>query len=490
MGKRILVPLTVLLVAACTNSTGSDDPGPAGSTAPAETPTPSATAPATADPTSSFNPEPHPAAGIWYAELGAAILQFRLDEGPDEVITGVFDSPAEGVTDLPTVVTVDGTDLTLEIPVAAAVFEGTVEGDSLSGVWKQAGSEIPLVFSRRTESFAYDRPQEPMPPFPYSTSEVSFGDQGISLAGTLTIPEGEGPFPAAILISGSGQQDRDESIMGHKPFLLLADYLARAGVATLRYDDRGVGGSTGNPIGATTADFAEDARLAVDFLAGTEGVESIGLIGHSEGGLIAPMVASDSADVSFVVLLAGPGLPGSAVLATQTADLLRAEGAPRHLVDWQVAWTTDVIAVAASDEDAGTAEEMIRAIMETAAAEAPPDLASRVTAEAVDGIVAAYGDPWMRYFLAYDPRPALVALDVPTLAAIGTLDLQVSAADNLPEIELALAENADATVVDLDGLNHLFQTAGTGAVSEYASIEETMSAAVLELVAGWITDRF
>jgi len=490
MGKTIVLLVAAVLVVGCTAPADIEDPSTAGSTAPAATPTTSAPTTTTADPTSSFAPEPHPVAGIWVAELGPAILQFRLDQGPDGAITGVFDSPAEGVTDIPIVVTVDQADATLEIPIAAAVFEGTVAGDSFTGIWKQAGSEIPLVFARSAEPFSYARPQEPVPPYPYATSDVSFGGNEATLAGTLTIPEGEGPFPTAVLISGSGQQDRDETLLGHKPFLVLADHLARAGIATLRYDDRGVGESTGNPIGATTADFADDAGYAVEFLVGRDEIGAIGLIGHSEGGLIAPMIGGDTTGVSFVVLLAGPGLPGAEVLATQTEELLRAEGAPTHIVDWQVDWTNQVIAAAASDAEGAAVDAQIRSIMAAAAADAPAAMQSSVTEEGIDGVVAAYTDPWMRYFLAYDPRPALAALDIPVLATIGTLDLQVSAADNLPEIETALAGNADATVVEMDGLNHLFQTATTGAVSEYGVIEETMSPAVLDLVAGWITDRF
>ena len=210
----------------------------------------------------------------------------------------------EGVTDLPTTITPDGANVTIEIPVAAVVIEATVEADSLSGIWKQGGAEVPMSFTRQAEPFTLVRTQEPQPPFPYESVEVRFDNGPITLGGTLVIPEGVGPFPVAVLISGSGQQDRDESILGHKPFLVLADWLARQGIATLRYDDRGVGESGGNPTGATSADFAEDALAAVVFLADDERFSAIGLIGHSEGGLIAPMVAAQ-ADVAFTVLLAG-----------------------------------------------------------------------------------------------------------------------------------------------------------------------------------------
>jgi hypothetical protein len=294
----------------------------------------------------------------------------------------------------------------------------------------------------------------------------------------------------AVLISGSGQQDRDESLMGHKPFLVLADWLARQGIATLRYDDRGVGESGGNPVGATSADFAEDALAAVLSLTDDERFSTIGLIGHSEGGLIAPMVAALSDDVAFVVLLAGPGLPGADVLAKQTEDLMRAEGAPRSAVDWRVGWGNDVIALAASNMDTADVATQIRERLEGAATEAPIGLEQLVSDAAIEEMIATFTDPWMRYFLAYDPQPALEALAIPVLALIGDLDLQVSAELNTPALETALAGNPDATVTKLSSLNHLFQTATTGAVSEYGQIAETFAPEALQLVSDWIQERF
>jgi hypothetical protein len=309
MQRRVRLLLSILLVAAACS--GSDT---ATTTGPPSSPT------TTSDPVSSFVPEPAAVAGIWLAEFGGVVLQFRIEQGSSQDLKGVFDSPLEGATDLPTTITADGANVTIEVPVAAAVFEATVEADSLSGTWKQGGAEVPMSFTRQAEPFTLIRTQEPQPPFPYEAVEVRFDSGAITLGGTLVIPEGAGPFPVAVLISGSGQQDRDESIMGHKPFLVLADWLAHQGIATLRYDDRGVGESGGNPAGATSADFAQDALAAVVFLADDERFSAIGVIGHSEGGLIAPMVAAQ-ADLAFTVLLAGPGVPGSDVLAKQTRGL-------------------------------------------------------------------------------------------------------------------------------------------------------------------------
>lgn len=482
MQRRVLLLSILLVSAACSGSDTAVTAGPPSSAT-------TSTATTTGDPASSVVPEPARVAGIWLAEFGGVVLQFRIDQGPDQDLTCVFDSPLEGAIDLPTVITADRTNVTIEIPVAAAVFEATVETDSLSGVWKQGGAEVPMVFTRQAEPFTPIRTQEPQPPFPYESVDVRIDNGPFTLSGTLVIPEGAGPFPVAVLISGSGQQDRDESIMGHKPFLVLADWLARQGIATLRYDDRGVGESGGNPIGATTADFAEDALAAVVFLADDERFSAIGLIGHSEGGLIAPMVAAQ-ADVAFTVLLAGPGVPGAEVLATQTEDLMRAEGASRSAVDWRVGWGTEVIALAASDMDSADVATQIRGVMETAAADVPPGLEHSVSEAAIEETVTAFTDPWMRYFLAYKPQPALEALATPVLAMIGDLDLQVSAELNIPALEAALAGNSDATVIELDGLNHLFQPATTGAVSEYGQIDETFAPAAMQLVSDWILERF
>jgi pimeloyl-ACP methyl ester carboxylesterase len=476
------VVAVLLLLAGC-NSTAETDPS-------TTTSRPASATTTTVDPTSSFMPGPPLVAGIWLAELGPAILQFRLDAGPDDEITGVFDSPVEGATDLPVTVTTDGDDVEIVIHAASAVFEGTADEDSLVGVWTQAGNEVPLVFKRQAEPFAIARPQEPVPPYPYTAIDVQFENDNITLAGTLITPAGAGPFPGAVLISGSGAQDRDEALLGHKPFLVLADALARVGIATLRFDDRGVGESGGTPVGATTAELAADTLAAVTYLSAQPQIEALGLIGHSEGGLIAPLVAANSSDVSFVVLLAGPGLPGAEVLSTQTEDLLRAEGMPEDGIAWRVGWNNSIIELAASDAATPDVAEQMRVLLTSVATDAPALYAGQVSGELTDQIVEAFTDPWMRYFLAYDPAPALTNVDVPVLAMIGSLDLQVSSTANVPALETALASNPDATVRELPGLNHLFQTAITGAISEYGSIEETMSPVVPELIGDWILERF
>jgi pimeloyl-ACP methyl ester carboxylesterase len=482
----ILCVAVALVAVGC----GSSDEPAATTTAVPTTSAVSTSSTSTIDPTPSSMNGPPEVAGIWMVDFGGAVLQFRLDAGPDDEITGVFDSVSEGVSDLPVSVSVDETAVTIEIPAAQAVFEGTVDDNTFSGVWMQGGAEIPMEFARQTEPFALSRPQEPQPPFPYEATDVVFPNEDFALAGTLIVPEGPGPFPAAVLISGSGPQDRDESLAGHKPFLVLADALARQGIATLRFDDRGFGSSTGDPLGATTADLATDTKAAVDFLRQQPKIAAIGLIGHSEGGLIAPMVAIDSPDAAFVVLLAGPGLPGGQILLTQTEELMRAEGVPEASIEWRMGWNDDLIALAASDKGTLEVTTEMKDLLSDAAATAPADMLSQVSSDAIDQLIATFTDPWMRYFLAYDPAPALADLEIPVLAMIGELDLQVSAGANTPVLEAALAANSDATVLSLPGLNHIFQNAATGAVSEYAQLDETFDPATLQAIADWILARF
>ncbi|NJD20351.1 MAG: alpha/beta hydrolase, partial [Gemmatimonadetes bacterium] len=342
------------------------------------------------------------------------------------------------------------------------------------------------------------RPQHPKPPFPYRAEEVAIppGTPGVTLAGPLPLPQGTGPFPAVVLVSGSGPQDRDESLMGHKPFLVLADHLTRKGIAVLRYDDRGVGKSTGSFSTATSEDFAADALAAVAFLKARGDVGAVGIAGHSEGGLIGPLAASRSADVAFLVMLAGPGLPGEEILYLQGDLIARAGGASEAQTAANRRIQEAMFGVVRTQPDSTAAvTEMQHALQETLAS-LPADIRRAMEAEltpaALDAQIRQVNSRWFRFFLTYDPRPTLAKVRVPVLALNGALDLQVPAEANLREVEAALKRggNADVTARLLPGLNHLFQTARTGSPSEYADITETMSPAALEAVSSWILQRF
>jgi pimeloyl-ACP methyl ester carboxylesterase len=318
---------------------------------------------------------------------------------------------------------------------------------------------------------------------------------GVKLAATMTLPRGTGPFPAVLLITGSGPQDRDETIFGHKPFLVLADYLTRRGIAVLRADDRGIGKSTGSFFTATTADFAEDAQAGVEYLTQRREVSprQIGLIGHSEGGLIAPMLAARLNSIAFIVMLAGQGQSGEEVLYAQGQQILRAQGASEAELATQRDLQRRLFALVKTETDPEALDQKVRAILDehvSKLAEAKKKEAAVLKA-GLQAQIQMLKSPWLRYFIRYDPRPALRQVRCPVLALVGAKDLQVPPEANLREIEQALREggNKDFTVKQLPHLNHLFQTCTTGSLAEYAKIDETVCPAVLELIADWIAKR-
>jgi hypothetical protein len=429
-------------------------------------------------------------------------LPIRIDLArQDTTWTGTWDSPAQNVTGLPmTDIRISGSELQFagkDIP-GNPVWKGKLEGGTITGTLSQSGIHMPFLFSRE-KMVPPARPQEPKPPFPYQAEEVSYNDGDIKLAGTLTIPKGKGPFPAALLITGSGPENRDEELFGHKPFLILADGLTRAGIAVLRVDDRGVGGSSGGTTHPTSADLAQDVLQGVAYLHGRPEVDSrkIGLIGHSEGGLIGPIAASQSTGVAFVVLLAGPGVPGDEIISRQTELILRASGMKgdslRVFLDQQHRMHQLIRSGADSSRirDFVMSEALAQMDDATKAAALAPEKKAEIE-QGVNQQTAVMSSPWYRYFITTDPRPFLRRLTVPVLALGGELDLQVDPDQNLPEIKKALEEggNKDVTVTKLPGLNHLFQKATTGKVEEYSRIEETMNPVALQAVRDWIVARW
>jgi pimeloyl-ACP methyl ester carboxylesterase len=311
----------------------------------------------------------------------------------------------------------------------------------------------------------------------------------------LTLPVGNGPFPAVILISGSGAQDRDETLFQHKPFLVLADALTRRGVAVLRVDDRGVGGSSGSTSQSTSEDFAGDVVAGIAFLKARPDIDAhkIGLIGHSEGGLIAPLVAGRSPDVAFIVLMAGTGMPGADVMYQQGRLILKTLGADEKTIERQRSLQQRLFAIIATEKDHGRSIARLREEAKKIVSELPE--ADRKNARAVEAEVEAQiigvDSPWFRFFLTFDPRTAFRQVHCPVLALNGEKDLQVAPKENLSEIEKALKEagNMRVTIRELPGLNHLFQTCKTGAVAEYAIIEETIAPAALKVIGDWVVDR-
>ncbi|MGE3108749.1 MAG: alpha/beta hydrolase family protein [Phycisphaerales bacterium] len=432
---------------------------------------------------------------------GGMKLDFSVSLTPSG---GTISIPMQGVKDLPlSDVQVTPKQLKFGIKQAGAAWELQVadDGQSAQGVLKQGG-EFKTTMKRLAEGESavkeLNRPQEPKAPFPYDAHEVTFENQadGISLAGTLTIPRGDGPFPCVVLVSGSGPQNRDELLLGHKPFLVLADHLTRHGIAVLRFDDRGVAQSQGVFLTATTDDFARDALAAVKFLAARSEINphQIGIAGHSEGGIVAPMCAALSKDVAFIVLLAGTGMMGADLLPIQSRLISVATGTDEALAQAQAKESAAILKMVVAGAERGDVERAIReaAIREFKAAPETKDLPDDELTAKADAVVqqqsAALFTPWFKRFLTLDPRDYLRKVSCPVLAINGTLDLQVPPKDNLPLIEAALKQggNTDVTIVELPHLNHLFQTCKTGSPTEYSEIEETFSPVALETVTNWI----
>jgi len=448
------------------------------------------------------------AAGDWSGALNADGTQLRLvvhfTRKAAGGLAGTVDSLDQGANGIPfSLVRQTGRAVHAEAAGIKAVYDGTLDaaGKTVTGRWTQT-VPLPLTLTRMTAAARAalrrnDRPQEPEPPYPYAAADVSFpgGAAGVTLAGTLTVPAGDGPFPAAVLLAGSGPNGRDETILRHKLFLVLADSLTRRGIAVLRYDKRGVGESTGDYALATSRDFADDAQAAFSYLKAQPRVNAakVGLIGHSEGGLLAPMVAAQKPDVAFLVLLAGTGVPGARIVVEQSALIGKAEGASDADVAQNQALEKKMLAAAARETDPAAVRARIASLLTQSLALMTPAQKKEIGDPAVflRAQSAVMASPWFRYFLTYDPAPALKRVRCPVLALGGSLDLQVPPAENLAAIGAALRAggNADVTTTEMPGLNHLFQTARTGSPSEYGRIEETMAPAALSTVGDWIAAR-
>jgi alpha/beta superfamily hydrolase len=340
-----------------------------------------------------------------------------------------------------------------------------------------------------------NRPQEPIKPYSYFEENVSFTnkDANITLAGTFTRPNGNKKYPVAILISGSGPQDRDETISKHKPFLVLADYLTKQGIAVLRYDDRGFGASTGNHSNATTYDFALDVISAMDYLRTRDDVDAnkIGLIGHSEGGIIAPLVANKSKDVAFIISLAGTGISGTELSVIQSKTM-RPFPVPDEVVYEKA--IREAIEIAKQKKDVSEIKPELKAHYNETIAPILKNLGvpNGKMNEIITSLVAMRTTKWVRYFYDYNPADEYEKVNCPVLSLNGSLDTQVEAKINQDGLREALVKgkNKDYEIIELVGLNHLFQNAKTGKMDEYSDIEETFSPKVLNLISDWILKRF
>lgn len=443
---------------------------------------------------------PKDLAGIWQGTLNAGGIKLRLvvhiAKASDGSYTGTMDSIDQQAKGIPvSAITFKDRKVFIEVKVISGHYEGgmSIDRDAITGTWTQ-GSGMPLDLKRDSKEPVLNRPQNPKPPFPYAVEEVTYKNsiQNVELAGTLTLPKGKGPFPAVVLITGSGPQDRDEALMGHKPFLVLADYLTRRGIAVLRSDDRGVGKSKGNFGTGTTFDFSTDVEAAVGYLLTRREInhKQIGLIGHSEGGVIAPMVAARSKDVAFIVLMAGTGVNGADIIYKQGMLIAMAGGMPEADANKSSEVQKKIFDIVMHEPDQKTVEPKVRSFLAATYETLPETVKKAAGAEKKweDAQVQAVVSPWFRYFLSLDPALALQKVKCPVLAINGSKDLQVYPPQNIPMIEAALKQggNTDYTTKILPDLNHLFQTCKTGSPSEYGVIEETIAPLALRTMGDWI----
>jgi hypothetical protein len=434
--------------------------------------------------------------GFWAGALDTGAFKLRLvmkfSRTPDGKLRGSLDSLDQGANDIPmSVVTFQDGALHVEMKSLGATYDGklSADGTQLTGEFTQ-GAKLPLDMKRieKVSDVALKRPQTPQKPYPYDEVEVTYQNQQdkITLAATLTVPRGAGPFPAVVLITGSGLQDRNETLLGHQPFLVLADYLTRRGIAVLRDDDRGVGGTSKGAANDTSENYMGDALAGVEFLKTRKEInpKRIGLIGHSEGGMIAPMAAVRSNDVAFIVLMAGPGLVGDKLLLMQNGLISAAECDKE--VKASITQVERLFVIAKDEKDPAVARQKMKTESVKIAESARKKLEAQLSS--LDGRVNQILSPWFRFFLSYDPRPTLMKVNVPVLAINGEVDTQVPAKEDLAAIEQALKDggNRDYKIVLLPKLNHLFQTSNTGAPSEYAEIEETIAPVALQTMGDWI----
>ena len=424
--------------------------------------------------------------GTWEGTIEAGPTKLKVGvtiaRGADGALSAKMDVPQQGAIGLPLDdVTFEAGVLKFALKMANGSYSGKLNdaGTEISGTWVQ-GLPVPLVLKRVEKMESPKRSQDPVPPYPYKSEDLTFTNPTaqIKLAGTLTLPEGKGPFPAVVLITGSGPHNRDEELMGHRPFLVLSDYLTRRGIAVLRYDKRGVGKSEGKLAECTSEDFASDAQAGWQYLRERKEIDPqrVGLLGHSEGGIIAPMAAAKNAGIAFIVMLAGDGVTGEQIIYKQTVLGLKAAGVPEATINQFTELQKKAFDILREEKDPQRMIERISALPHPNGKDAAAAMAK------------AFASPWYRFFAFYDPAPALEKVKCPVLALNGELDTQVAFDQNLPAIEAALKKggNKDYTVKALPKLNHLFQTCQTGAVAEYSQIDETMSPVALATIASWI----
>lgn len=431
--------------------------------------------------------------GSWTGELNVQgnklPLIFHIKQNETELKT-TMDSPMQGAKEIPVTSTkFDKNELLLSAPTLGITYKGTLKNNKIEGSFFQGQMSLPLILTK----LEIKRPQTPKPPFDYAVEEVTFENpvDKTTLAGTLTTPTTKKEFPVVILISGSGQQNRNSEIFGHQSFWVIADDFAKKGIGVLRLDDRGIGGSNGASSTMTTQTFATDTNAAVEFLA-KKGFKNIGLIGHSEGGIIAPMVASQNNKVKFIISMAGPGIAIDELMLLQTNAIGKLSG----LSENQLKSTGDLnrkLYATVKNYKGNDLQNEVKKVLAVEIKNLPQDQQPSQTdiEPFLEQQSKSVSNSWYRYFLNINPDAYWSKLKIPVLALNGTLDMQVISKENLDGIKNSLekAKNKQFEIEELPNLNHLFQEAKIGSVEEYGLLEQTIAPVVLEKMSAWILKR-
>lgn len=439
--------------------------------------------------------------GSWIGKLkippGVELtIVFKISEASNKKFLAKLDSPDQGAKDIPCGdIWFEKDSLRIDVPIVGGFYQGRIEWEqkSITGIWKQAGQQFVLNL-KYTETYSgLNRPQEPKPPFPYRIEEVLIENKkdDIYLSGTLTMPDNGEDFTAIILISGSGAQNRDQEIFGHKPFLVLADFLTKNGFAVLRFDDRGFGASTGDFSKSTTFDFANDVIAAVEFLQSKKEInpKKIGLLGHSEGSMVAQIVAANySENISFVIMLAGVGIPGDELILLQSEKIALSEGIAETKIQNSLTNQKKIISLLKSNKANQEIEKEIRDIIYALFDNSYIENEKANFEKMIDNQIRILTSQWYRTFLKFNPTEFLQKIKCPVLALNGEKDVQVPARENLEAIKNSLIKsgNTNITILELKGLNHLFQNCETGSISEYGKIEQTISQSALDSILNWL----
>ena len=433
--------------------------------------------------------------GAWHGKLslptGSLTIVFHISQTEQDVYVTTLDSPDQGANGIKTQTTsFNDSTLIIQIPVIHASYKGKLNSDNtINGTFTQ-GMPLPLNL-KKGEASRPKRPQEPQPPFPYRSEEVTVRNERdeINLAGTLTLPEKGTKFPAVVMVTGSGAQNRDEEIMGHKPFFVIADYLTRNGIAVLRCDDRGTAASQGTHATATNEDFATDTEAMVNYLRSRKEINAkkIGIIGHSAGGIIAFIVAQKDPSIAFVVSLAGAGVRGDSLMLKQVELISKSQGMPDAV--WQGMKPSIRNRYAILQQTDKTPEELQKELYaDVTKTMSPEQLKDLNTIQQISAQISSMTSPWYLHFMRYDPGQDLKKLKCPVLALNGEKDIQVDAAMNLAAIQERITGNGNknVTVKAYPNLNHLFQTCEKGTLAEYGQLEETINPEVLKDIIEWI----